>query len=213
VAPSTITFPISAACCCWRSVRTIEAFKLFDVVFLLTEAGRHLDQTIAVTSTASRSSVPHHQSTALPHPAVHRDRADQPLSCFVNRRVARPDTMAATERALGEAGSGQDRVRRRDQPDLLLPSAVDHSDRVQDPQRRARDPPKWLFTPTSELRPVFSRLQRDAQAVDTGFDLFFFNSIFIAGTSVLLALLIGTLAATASRATRCAATTPICSSS
>src|ERR671922_1858885 len=58
-------------------------------------------------------------------------------------------------------------------------------------------PPKWLFTPTLEnFVQVFSRAySADAQAVDTGFYLFFFNSIFIAGTSVLLALLIGTLAA------------------
>src|SRR5690554_4824975 len=58
-------------------------------------------------------------------------------------------------------------------------------------------PPKWLFTPTLEnFVQVFSRAySADAAAVDTGFYLFFFNSIFIAGTSVLLALVIGTLAA------------------
>ena len=58
-------------------------------------------------------------------------------------------------------------------------------------------PPKWLFTPTLDnFVRVFSRAySAGAEAVDTGFDLFFFNSIFIAGTSVLLALLIGTLAA------------------
>jgi multiple sugar transport system permease protein len=58
-------------------------------------------------------------------------------------------------------------------------------------------PPEWFFTPTLEnFRAVFSRsYSAGAAAIDTGFDLFFFNSIFIAGTSVLLALLIGTLAA------------------
>jgi multiple sugar transport system permease protein len=58
-------------------------------------------------------------------------------------------------------------------------------------------PPKWFFTPTLEnFISVFSRAYiKGAAAVDTGFDLFFFNSIFIAGTSVLLALIIGTLAA------------------
>jgi multiple sugar transport system permease protein len=58
-------------------------------------------------------------------------------------------------------------------------------------------PPKWLFTPTLQnFVQVFSRAySAEAAAVDTGFYLFFFNSIFIAGTSVLLALLIGTLAA------------------
>ena len=57
-------------------------------------------------------------------------------------------------------------------------------------------PPKWFFTPTLEnFISVFSRAYiKGAAAVDTGFDLYFFNSIFIAGTSVLLALIIGTLA-------------------
>ena len=58
-------------------------------------------------------------------------------------------------------------------------------------------PPKFLFTPTLDnFVRVFSRAAVGAdQAFDTGFSLFFFNSIFIAGTSVVLALIIGTLAA------------------
>jgi multiple sugar transport system permease protein len=62
-------------------------------------------------------------------------------------------------------------------------------------------PPKlipWVdFTPTLEnFSSVFSRsFSSGAAAENTGFDRFFFNSIFIAGTSVLLALVIGTLAA------------------
>ena len=58
-------------------------------------------------------------------------------------------------------------------------------------------PPKWLFTPTlGNFVEVFARAySKGAAAVDTGFDVFFFNSIFIAGASVLLALIIGTLAA------------------
>ena len=58
-------------------------------------------------------------------------------------------------------------------------------------------PPKFLFTPTLEnFIGVFSRAYiKGAEAIDTGFDLFFFNSIFIAGSSVVLALIIGTLAA------------------
>jgi multiple sugar transport system permease protein len=58
-------------------------------------------------------------------------------------------------------------------------------------------PPKWFFTPTLEnFVSVFSRAyHKGAEAVDTGFDLFFFNSIFVAGSSVFLALIIGTLAA------------------
>ncbi len=58
-------------------------------------------------------------------------------------------------------------------------------------------PPKWLFRPTLEnFISVFSRAYiKGMAAVDTGFDLFFLNSIFIAGASVVLALIIGTLAA------------------
>lgn len=58
-------------------------------------------------------------------------------------------------------------------------------------------PPKWLFTPTLEnFVAVFSRvLTYQGAAVSTGFDLFFFNSIFIAVTSVAIALVIGTAAA------------------
>jgi multiple sugar transport system permease protein len=58
-------------------------------------------------------------------------------------------------------------------------------------------PPKWFFTPTLEnFVAVFSRAYiKGQEAVDTGFDLYFFNSVFIAGSSVMLALIIGTLAA------------------
>jgi multiple sugar transport system permease protein len=58
-------------------------------------------------------------------------------------------------------------------------------------------PPQWLFTPTLEnFFSVFSRaMTYQGAAVDTGFDLFFFNSIFIAMTSVAIALVIGTAAA------------------
>ncbi|KQV23625.1 sugar ABC transporter permease [Rhizobium sp. Root1203] len=58
-------------------------------------------------------------------------------------------------------------------------------------------PPKFFFTPTLDnFRQVFSRAySAGAVAEDTGFALFFFNSIFIAGVSVFLALIIGTLAA------------------
>jgi multiple sugar transport system permease protein len=58
-------------------------------------------------------------------------------------------------------------------------------------------PPVWFFTPTLEnFVQVFNRsYSAGAAAVDTGFAGFFFNSIFIAGTSVLIALVVGTLAA------------------
>ena len=76
-------------------------------------------------------------------------------------------------------------------------------------------PPKWIFTPTLEnFVSVFARAYIKGQtAVDTNFDVYFFNSIFIAGSSVLIALIIGTLAAYVSRATRSGGTTPISSSS
>jgi multiple sugar transport system permease protein len=58
-------------------------------------------------------------------------------------------------------------------------------------------PPKLIFTPTLQnFVGVFSRpYSAGADAQATNFDLYFFNSIFIAGTSVFLALVIGTLAA------------------
>ena len=58
-------------------------------------------------------------------------------------------------------------------------------------------PPKFLFTPTLEnFYGVFSRpFSAGAVAQTTDFDLYFFNSIFIAGSSVFFALVIGTLAA------------------
>lgn len=58
-------------------------------------------------------------------------------------------------------------------------------------------PPKFIFTPTVEnFVSVFSRAYSSGGvAQDTGFGLYFFNSIFISGSSVILALIIGTLAA------------------
>jgi len=58
-------------------------------------------------------------------------------------------------------------------------------------------PAKFFFVPTFDnFVRVFSRAGVGSdQEFSTGFDLFFFNSIFIAGSSVVLALIIGTLAA------------------
>jgi len=57
-------------------------------------------------------------------------------------------------------------------------------------------PAKFIFTPTLEnFVAVFSRAySAGGQAQDTGFALYFFNSIFIAGSAVFLAIIIGTLA-------------------
>jgi multiple sugar transport system permease protein len=58
-------------------------------------------------------------------------------------------------------------------------------------------PEQYVFTPTLEnFGSVFSRVMTaGGQPEATGFDRFFFNSIIIASTSVLLALILGTLAA------------------
>ena len=58
-------------------------------------------------------------------------------------------------------------------------------------------PPVWFFTPTLEnFVQVFSRAySAGSEAIDTGFARFFFNSVFISGTSVLIAIVIGTAAA------------------
>jgi multiple sugar transport system permease protein len=58
-------------------------------------------------------------------------------------------------------------------------------------------PPKFFFTPTFQnFINVFYRESITAQAAQaTEFPLYFFNSIFIAGTAVFLALILGTLAA------------------
>jgi len=58
-------------------------------------------------------------------------------------------------------------------------------------------PAQFIFAPTLEnYVGVFSRsYSTGAAAQDTGFGLYFFNSIFISGMSVALALVLGTLAA------------------
>ena len=58
-------------------------------------------------------------------------------------------------------------------------------------------PDQFVFTPTLEnFSSVFSRVMTvGGQPEPTGFDRFFFNSIVIASASVLLALILGTLAA------------------
>lgn len=58
-------------------------------------------------------------------------------------------------------------------------------------------PDQYVFTPTLEnFGSVFSRVMTSGGAPEpTGFDRYFFNSIFISSMSVLLALIIGTLAA------------------
>jgi multiple sugar transport system permease protein len=57
-------------------------------------------------------------------------------------------------------------------------------------------PPKLIFSPTFEhFRALFTGFENGQQVFPTGFQYYIFNSIVIAGTSVLLALALGLLAA------------------
>ncbi|MGE0116332.1 MAG: carbohydrate ABC transporter permease [Dongiaceae bacterium] len=83
---------------------------------------------------------------------------------------------------------------------IILTAFKTHNDALAIPPKVL--PLPWIessftFAPTLEnFVGVFSRAYTSAStAINTGFDLFFFNSVFIAGVSVLLALVIGTLAA------------------
>ena len=86
---------------------------------------------------------------------------------------------------------------------IIITAFKKHNDALAVPVKLFPDFMGWLvpenltFTPTLDnFVSVFSRsYTTGGTAQDTGFDLYFFNSIFIAGSSVLLALLIGTIAA------------------
>jgi multiple sugar transport system permease protein len=83
---------------------------------------------------------------------------------------------------------------------IILTAFKTHNDALAIPPKLLPFPwleSNYVFAPTLEnFVSVFSRAYTAAStAIDTGFDLFFFNSIFVAGVSVLLALIIGTLAA------------------
>ena len=88
--------------------------------------------------------------------------------------------------------------RRHRQPDLLLSRFLDHPYGLQNLRGRARRSREILLHAYArEFRTsVQPRLfGRRAHGANTGFTLYFFNSLFISGVSVLLALAIGTLAA------------------
>jgi multiple sugar transport system permease protein len=76
-------------------------------------------------------------------------------------------------------------------------------------------PPVWFFTPTLEnFVQVFSRAYSvGSEAIDTGFARYFFNSVFISGASVLIAIVIGTAAAYGFSRFPLKGTTPTSSSS
>ena len=88
----TITFPyIRGLLLLALLFRTIEAFKLFDLVVPADQwrPGHRDRDDRASTSTASPSSTsgPARVDGARLHPAVHRDRADQPLSLLRQPRA------------------------------------------------------------------------------------------------------------------------------
>ena len=106
--------------------------------------------------------------------------------------------MARKYREIGKAGWGYTAITTCCRLHLFLPGPLDHPDGVQDKRTDALAvPPKLFFTPTLEnFTSVFYRA-----SITTGpvrpptWGLYFFNSIFIAGTSVSLAIIVGTLAA------------------
>ena len=140
--------------------RTIEAFKLFDVVFLLTEGGPGTaTETIAVYvyRVAFQYVKTSESSGARLHPAVHGHRAYQPLSLF--RQPARegglismsdaamPVTTEGHRHASGRAfravgvsrrfrrrrgGMGPYAAGGRRQHHLFLPRALDHPHLLQE---------------------------------------------------------------------------------
>ena len=86
---------------------------------------------------------------------------------------------------------------------IIITAFKEHKDVLAVPVKLFPDFMGWLvpegltFVPTLDnFVSVFSRSYTTGGAAqDTGFDLYFFNSIFIAGSSVLLALFLGTIAA------------------
>ena len=205
--------------------RTIEAFKLFDLVFLLTNGGPGTaTETIAlrvyrIAFENNKTS----ESTALAYillftvivltnlylyfanSARRRRRFMTDMlrtsPCRVALGRARAARASDSLRAIGlgrrRRRLGPNRRRRHRQLHLLLPGALDHPHSVQNLRGRARRAGEILFHPDAEnFAQVFSRAySAGGQAQNTGFTLYFFNSLFISGVSVLLALLIGTLAA------------------
>src|SRR5271163_5315251 len=85
---------------------------------------------------------------------------------------------------------------RRQRP-VFLPRLLYPDDGVQDPPDALAMPIKFLFTPTLDnFYSVFQRADiQGGGTTDSGFSHYFFNSLFIGGTSVSLALIIGTAAA------------------
>ena len=181
--------------------RTIEAFKLFDVVFLITEGGPGTStETIAVyLYRVSFQYFKTAESSALAYILIFivivLTTSTSPLLRAATRKGRGGPGMK--RRRLGHAGWGWTAFAGLVSfiyffPVLwiVLTAFKAHTDAL-------AIPPKWIFTPTLEnFVSVFARAYIKGQtAVDTNFDVYFFNSIFIAGSSVLIALVIGTLAA------------------
>ena len=222
---TSITFPyIRGLLLLALLFRTIEAFKLFDLVFLLTNGGPGTaTETIAfrVYRVAFEDNKTSESAAHRLYPAVHRHRPHKPLSLF--RQPARQrglSRLLETNRVLpspaadppapllerlglrsasgvGQAGWGRTLLAAVVSVVYFFPVLWIILTAFKTYEDALAVPAKFIFTPTLEnFTHVFSRAySAGGQAQNTGFTLYFFNSLFISGVSVLLALLIGTLAA------------------
>ena len=173
----SITFPyIKGLLLLALLFRTIEAFKLFDLVFLLTNGGPGTaTETIAlrVLSNRVREQQDKQVDGACLHPTFHCHRAHQPLPLFRQadaQKVLNENAERIGERefggnwppflalgnvwacgsmgGVGVAGWGRTAVCRDRQLHLLLPGAMDHPDRVKTYEDALAVPAKFIFTPT-----------------------------------------------------------------
>ena len=209
----TITFPyIRGLLMLALLFRTIEAFKLFDVVFLLTDGGLGTETIAIYVYRVAFQYVQDQRATALAYILLFTVIVLTNLYLYLaNRRAKevhehRPRPSRRPRRSsrcrcerlgirrasgVGEAGWGRTLAAAIVSLDLFLPGSVDHHDGVQDatPTRWRSPAEVLLHADAREFVEVFSRADFvGGAAQDTGFELYFFNSIFIAGTSVLLAL-------------------------
>ena len=147
----TITFPyIRSLLLLALLFRTIETFKIFDIVYLLTEGGPGSStETVSVYVYPPRVPVLPHQPGfgARLHHAVRGDRADEPLPLrHPDPPVGGCDMSESREiRAIGQAGWRRTLGAANRQPDLFLSRLFHPHDRLQDAARRAGDADQVLL--------------------------------------------------------------------
>ena len=197
----TITFPyIKSLLLLAVLFRTIETFKLFDIVYIITEGGPGSStETIAVY--LYRTGIPIFQDKPVicscVYRSIYRCCYDKSLSLCCKSARRGGWLMTKRYREIGKAGWSYTLITSLVgliyfSPVLwiILTSFKTRTDAL-------AVPPKLFFTPTLDnFASVFYRSSittGTSQATDMA--LYFFNSIFIAGTSVGLALIVGTLAA------------------